>query len=77
MVSRHNLLTSFDRAEAADLPIGEGDRAGLPQCWIGEGLGMRVAIGNYQRSSLTGQIRSMNGKEIGEILEAMAGCLSD
>lgn len=75
MVSRYNLLTSFDGVEAANLPMG--DEVGLPQCWIGEGLGMRVAIGNYQRSYLTKQIANMNYKEIGEILEVVAEYLSD
>ncbi|MGL5925120.1 hypothetical protein [Chroococcidiopsis sp.] len=75
MVSHHNLLPASDGEEVANLSMD--DEAGLAQCWIGEGLGMRIAIGNYQRSSLTGQIRSMNCKEIGEILEVMAECLSN
>lgn len=70
MVSHHDLLSASDGEEAANLPMG--DKMGLAQCWIGEGLGLRIVIGNYQRSSLTRQIRSMNCKEIGEILEAVA-----
>lgn len=75
MVSHHDLLAASDGAEAANLPMG--DEVGLPQCWIGEGLGMRVVIGNYQRSSLTKQIANMNCKEIGEILEVVAEYLSN
>lgn len=75
MVLHQNLLPASDGAEAANLPMG--DRAELAQYWIGEGLGIRVAVGNYQRSSLTERVRSVNRKEIGEILEAMAECLAN
>ncbi|PSB42696.1 hypothetical protein C7B80_26715 [Cyanosarcina cf. burmensis CCALA 770] len=70
MVWDCDLLPASDGEEAANLPMG--DEVELNQCWIGEGLGMRVAIGNYQRSSLTRQIANMNYKEIGEILEVVA-----
>lgn len=75
MVLHQNLLPASDGAEAANLPMS--DRAELAQYWIGEGLGIRVAVGNYQRSSLTERVRSVNRKEIGEILEAMAECLAN
>jgi hypothetical protein len=74
VVLHQNLIPASGEAIAADLPMD--DKVELAQCWIGEGIGIRVAIGNYQRSSLTGQVRSMNWKEIEEILEAMADYLS-
>ncbi|MDZ4877091.1 MAG: hypothetical protein CLLPBCKN_006526 [Chroococcidiopsis cubana SAG 39.79] len=75
MVSHQNLLPASDGALATNLPMG--GEAELPQCWIGEGIGIRVTVGNYQRSSLTGQIRSINCKEMSEILKAMADYLSN
>lgn len=74
MVSHHNLLPSSDGAKAVNSPINDVE---LTQCWIGEESGLRIAIGNYQRGSLTGQIRSMNRKEIGEVLEAMVEYLTN
>lgn len=75
MVLHQNLLPASDGALATNLPMG--DEKGLSQCWIGEGIGIRIAVGNYQKSCLTGQIRSMNCKEMSEILKAMADYLSN
>jgi hypothetical protein len=73
--SERDLLSASDEMIAADSPMD--DEVGLTQCWIGEESGLRIAIGNYQMGSLTGQVRGMNWQEIGEILEAMAGCLAN
>jgi hypothetical protein len=75
VVLHQNLLPSSDGVGADNLHMGEEER--LPQCWIGEGIGIRVTVGNYQRSCLTGQITSMNCKEMSEILNAMADYLSN
>lgn len=74
MVWDRNLLPASDETKAANLPRDNSEK--LAQCWIGQESGLRVVVGNYQRSSKAGQIKSINRHEISEILEAMAEYLT-